>query len=154
MLLRLQSQRPEAEAECAGDQLGERLGRLWDRQEQLFSELIASYRTLLRLPMVPMVGPSLMRLLEAEVAGLRALADRLELWSGQCQESGFAGQRRAQRDSLAEALAELEAAEAIVFADAEANRVLMGRSGGRRAVACQQLLNTALRFEEGLAAIP
>ncbi len=154
LLLQLQSQRPEAEVELSSDQLGERLGRLWDLQEQLFSELIASYRTLLRLPMVPMTGPSLTRLLAAEVAGLRALAERLELWSLQGQERHSPRQHREQQDNLAEALADLEAAEATVFADAEANAVLMGRSGGRRAVASQQLLNTALSFEAAWEVLP
>jgi hypothetical protein len=147
MLLQLQSQRPEAEVELSSDWLGERVGRLWDLQEQLFSELIASYRTLLRLPMIAMAGPSLTRLLAAEVAGLRTLADRLDLWSLQDHDSWSPRQQPDQRDNLAKALAELEAAEATVFADAEANALLMARSGGRRAVACQQLLDTALRFE-------
>jgi len=154
MLLQLQSQRPEAEVELSSDRLGERMGRLWDLQEQLFSELIASYRTLLRLPMVAMAGPSLTHLLAAEVAGLRALANRLDLWSLQGQESWSPRQQRDQRDNLAEALADLEAAEATVFADAEANALLMARSGGRRAVACQQLLDTALRFEAAREALP
>ncbi len=153
-LLQLQSQRPEAEAELTGDQLGERLGRLWDLQEQLLSSLIASYRTLLRLPMVPMAGPSLMRLLAAEVAGLRALAEWLDLWSLHGQEGGWREQHRPADDRLATALQELEAAEATVFADAQANAVLMGRSGGRRAVACQQLLNSALTFEAAWDAMP
>ena len=57
-------------------------------------------------------------------------------------------------DPLTASVAELEAAEATVFADAEANAVLMARSGGRRAVACQQLLDTALRFEAAREALP
>jgi len=153
MLFQLQNQRPEAEAELEGDQFGVRLRRLWDLQEQLFSELIGSYRTLLRLPMVPMTGPSLSSLLAVEVAGLRALSDWLDLLSQQSQESTAAWQRRQQRAKILEVLAALEAAEAAVFDDPEANAVLMGSTGGRRAVACQQLLNTAIRFEADLDAI-
>ncbi len=154
MLLQLQSQRPEAEVELGSDRLGERLGRLWDLQEQLLSSLIASFRTLLRLPMVPMTGPSLTRLLAAEVASLRALADRLDLWNGHGTESAWLRQRRPADDSLSAALRELEAAEVGMFSDAEANALVMGRSGGRRAVACQQLLSTAIAFETVWAATP
>jgi len=149
-LLQLQSQRPEAETELSNDRLGEQLRCLWDLQEQLYSSLIGSYRTLLRLPMVPMIGPSLTRLLAAEVAGLRVLADRLDLWSNQSQDISFLRRRREEDNDLAAALADLEAAEANVFADADANALLMARSGGRRAVACQQLLSSAIRFEEGI----
>ena len=154
MLLKLQSQRPEAEMELADDRLGERLGRLWDLQDQLLSSLIASYRTLLRLPMLPMTGAGLTRLLAAEVAALRTLAGRLDLWSVHWPESGWLRQRQQTGQELADALQELEAAEATVFADAESNRVLMGRSGGRRAVACQQLLSSAIDFETAWAAMP
>jgi hypothetical protein len=153
MVLQLQNQRPEAEMELDADQLGERLRRLWDLHEQLFSELIASYRTLLRLPMVPMSGTSLTGLLAAEVTGLRALSDWLDLWNLQSQESVAPWRRRQPQTKLVEALAALEAAEATVFADPEANAVLMGSTGGRRAVACQQLLNTAIRFEADLDAM-
>jgi hypothetical protein len=154
MQLKLQTQRPEAELELAADQLGERLGRLWDLQEQLLLSLIASYRTLLRIPMVPMPGPSLSRLLSVEVAALRTLADRLDLWSLHWPESRWLGQRRHRENSLAGALAQLEAAEVLVFADAEANEVLIGHCGGRRAVACQQLLSCAIDFETAWAATP
>jgi len=154
LLLQLQTQRPEAEVELTTDQLGERLGRLWDLQEQLLLSLIASYRTLLRIPMVPMPGPSLSQLLSVEVAALRTLADRVDLWSLHWPESRWLGQRPHRENSLAEALAQLEAAEALVFADAEANQVLMGHCGGRRAVACQQLLNSAIDFETDWAAMP
>jgi uncharacterized membrane protein YccC len=154
MLLKLQSQRPEAEMELADDRLGERLGRLWDLQDQLLSSLIASYRTLLRLPMLPMTGAGLTRLLAAEVAALRTLAGRLDLWSVHWPENGWLRQRQQTGQELADALQELEAAEATVFADAESNRVLMGRSGGRRAVACQQLLSSANDFETDWAAMP
>ncbi|MFZ0408723.1 MAG: FUSC family protein [Cyanobium sp.] len=154
MLLQLQSQRPDAETELANDGLGERFGRLWDLQEQLLSSLIASYRTLLRLPMVPMAGASLTRLLAAEVAGLRAVADRLDLWSRHWPESGWMRQPANPVNSLRVALDELETAEETVFGDAEANRVLMTRSGGRRAVACQQLLNSAITFEADWRAVP
>ncbi|MEI6031308.1 MAG: FUSC family protein [Synechococcaceae cyanobacterium ELA739] len=150
LLLQLQSQRPEAETELTSDRLGKGLRSLWDLQEQLYSSLIASYRTLLRLPMVPMIGPSLTRLLAAEVAGLRAVADRLDLWSRQSQDLAIFKQRRDQDNDLAAALADLESAEAGVFADAGANALLMARSGGRRAVACQQLLSSAIRFEEDI----
>ncbi len=46
LILEHQNQRSDAVAELGHDRLGERLAQLWARQEQLWNELIACYRTL------------------------------------------------------------------------------------------------------------
>ena len=156
-ILALQANRVDARTELQSDGLGQRLGRLWDLQEQLLSELIAIYRTLLRLPMVPMAGPSLQALLAAEVAALAAAADWLELWASSWPEAPGAlvrlGPRPAAED-LARAIQGLEQAELGVFADPQANATLMAGSGGRRAVACQQLLLALQRFGQDWQSVP
>ena len=153
----LQSNRVEAIAELESDALGVRLGRLWDLQEQLLSELIGHYRTLLRLPMVPMNSPSLQALLVAEIAALSAAADCLDHWSKVWPEqSGPQGIGPAESPlgAIQAAALGLDRAEAAVFRDPEANRILMLASGGRRAVACQQLLLTAQWFDAAWQAVP
>jgi len=156
-ILALQSNRVDARTELESDVLGLRLGRLWDLQEQLLSELFAHYRTLLRLPMVPMEGASLQALLEAEIAALGATADCLDHWGGHWPEAAKAngnGVGKADRDSVQAAALALEQAESGVFGDPEANRIMMSASGGRRAVACQQLLITTQWFDAAWKALP
>ncbi len=156
LILAQQSQRPEAVAELGNDRLGERLGRLWDRQEQLWSELIATYRTLLRLPPLPRSHGALAPLIEAEAVLLEAAADRLEQWAG-CWPNP--PRRRAPAaegagDPLARAGRDLEAAEMGLFNDANATAILLSGSGGRRAVACSQVLLALESFEAAWRATP
>ena len=156
-ILVLQSNRVDARTELESDALGVRLGRLWDLQEQLLSELIAHYRTLLRLPMVPMDSPSLQDLLTAEIGALEATADCLDHWSSHWPENAKGNGNAADqpyREAAQAAAFALEQAEAAVFDDPEANRILMTASGGRRAVTCQQLLITIQRFEAAWKAVP
>ncbi|MEY3758293.1 MAG: hypothetical protein RLZZ263_1447 [Cyanobacteriota bacterium] len=156
-ILALQANRVDARTELQSDGLGQRLGRLWDLQEQLLSELIAIYRTLLRLPMVPMAGSSLQALLAAEVAALAAAADWLELWASSWPDAPGALARQGPRpaaEDLARAIQVLEQAELGVFGDPQANATLMAGSGGRRAVACQQLLLALQRFGQDWQSVP
>jgi len=156
-ILVLQSNRVDARTELESDALGVRLGRLWDLQEQLLSELIAHYRTLLRLPMVPMDSPSLQDLLTAEIGALEATANCLDHWSSHWPENAKGNVNAADqpyREAVQAAAFALEQAEAAVFDDPEANRILMTASGGRRAVTCQQLLITIQRFEAAWKAVP
>ena len=55
---------------------------------------------------------------------------------------------------LAEEIRALELAEQAVFGDPQANATLMAGSGGRRAVACHQLLQAMQRFEQNWQAVP
>jgi uncharacterized membrane protein YccC len=156
LILEHRNQRGDAEVECGGDRLAERLARLWDRQEQLWSELIACYRTLLRLPPLPRRHGSLAHLIEVEAALLEAAADRLETWAG-CWPSPPPRHRitaQDEGDSLATAGRNLEAAEMGLFEDAEATALLLGGSGGRRAVACSQVLLALQGFEVAWRATP
>ena len=156
-ILALQNNRVDARTELESDALGLRLGRLWDLQEQLLSELIAHYRTLLRLPMVPMNSPRLQALLTAEIGALRATADCLDHWSNHWPEAAKGNGNAADqpyKDAVQAASLALEQAEAGVFGDPEANRILMLASGGRRAVACQQLLITVEWFGVAWKAVP
>ena len=156
-ILALQANRVDARTELQSDGLGQRLGRLWDLQEQLLSELIAIYRTLLRLPMVPMAGSGLQALLIAEMAALAAAADWLELWASSWPEAPGALARQGPRpaaEDLSRAIQGLEQAELGVFADPQANATLMAGSGGRRAVACQQLLLALQRFGQDWQRVP
>ena len=155
LILEHQNQRADAMEELGNDRLGERLARLWDRQEQLWSELIAIYRTLLRLPPLPRRHAALSRLIEAEAVLLEAAADQLELWAG-CWPNPPRRRGRAQTDGdpLAKAGRDLEAAELGLFDDAEATAVLLSGSGGRRAVACSQVLLALQSFEEAWRATP
>ena len=156
LILEHQNQRSDAMAELGNDHLGERLARLWDRQEQLWSELIACYRTLLRLPPLPHKRGPLAAVIAAEAALLEAAADRLETWAG-CWPSppprrGIMAQ--GDGDPLASAGRNLEAAESGLFEDAEATALLLGGSGGRRAVACSQVLLALHGFEAAWRATP
>lgn len=156
LILAQQSQRPEAVAELGNDQLAERLGRLWDRQEQLWSELIATYRTLLRLPPLPRCHGSLAPLIEAEAVLLEAAADRLERWAGCWPNPPHRRGPAAEGDGdrLARAGRDLEAAEIGLFDDANATAILLRASGGRRAVACSQVLLALQSFEAAWRATP
>jgi len=156
LILEQQSQRTAAEVELGSDWLGQRLARLWDRQEQLWSELIASYRTLVRLPPLPPRHGSLARLLEAKVALLEAVADRLEQWAvawpTPSRSQTEAGQSRG--DVLQRVGRDLETAEMGLFEDDEASILLLAGSGGRRAVTCQQVLRSIQGFERAWRATP
>jgi len=156
-ILALEANRVDAMTELESDDLGVRLGRLWDLQEQLLSELIAVYRTLLRLPVMPMESATLQALLASEIAALRVTADCLEHWSKLWPERSWQGATGPDESLLgalqASSLA-LEQAEVAAFQDPEANRILMMASGGRRAVACQQLLLTTQCFYTAWKAVP
>jgi len=156
LILEHQNQRVDAAVELGADRLGERLARLWDRQEQLWSDLIASYRTLLRLPPLPRRHGPLAHLIEAEAALLEVAADRLEQWAGSWPSSpprrGMAAER--EGDPLTKARDNLEAAEMDLFEDGEATALLLAGSGGRRAVACSQVLVAVQGFEAAWRATP
>jgi hypothetical protein len=156
LILEQQNQRADAAVELGSDQIGERLARLWDRQEQLWSDLISSYRTLLRLPPLPRRHGSLAHLIDKEAALLEAVANRLETWAS-CWPSPPKQLRITAEgvgDPLGTAGRNLEHAEVGLFEDAEATVILIGSSGGRRAVACSQLLLGVQGFEEAWRATP
>jgi uncharacterized membrane protein YccC len=154
LILEHQNQRVDAAVELGADQIGERLVRLWDRQEQLWSDLISSYRTLLRLPPVPHRQGSLIQLLEAKVAVLEAVADRLELWATSWPAPPRSSTPARDGDVLQRVGRDLESAEIGLFEDAEATAVLMAGSGARRTVACQQVLLAVEGFEKAWRATP
>lgn len=154
LILEHQNQRVDAAVELGADQIGERLVRLWDRQEQLWSDLISSYRTLLRLPPVPHRQGSLIQLLEAKVAVLEAVADRLELWATSWPAPARSSTPARDGDVLQRVGRDLETAEIGLFEDAEATAVLMAGSGARRTVACQQVLLAVEGFEKAWRATP
>ena len=147
ILLQTQSLRNEAEQEISSNEQRETLGSLWDLQRGLLYSFIATFRTLLRLQTMPAGFASLTLLLMAEVEGLRALAKRLDFWSqswpdGSCMRDGSD-----EQNGLIEALKKLEDAEIAVFADGMASQAMIKIGGGRRAVACHQLLQSAIDFE-------
>ena len=154
LILEHQNQRVDATVELGADQIGERLVRLWDRQEQLWSDLIASYRTLLRLPPVPHHHGSLIQLLQAKVAVLEAVADRLELWATSWPAPPRSPTPAGDGEVLERVGRDLESAEIGLFEDAEATAVLMAGSGARRTVACQQVLLAVEGFEKAWRATP
>jgi hypothetical protein len=154
LILEHQNQRVDAAVELGADQIGERLVRLWDRQEQLWSDLISSYRTLLRLPPVPHRQGSLIQLLEAKVAVLEAVADRLELWATSWPAPPRSSTPAGVADVLQRVGRDLETAEIGLFEDAEATALLMAGSGARRTVACQQVLLAVEGFEKAWRATP
>jgi len=154
LILEHQNQRVDAAVELGADQIGERLVRLWDRQAQLWSDLISSYRTLLRLPPVPHRQGSLIQLLEAKVAVLEAVADRLELWATSWPAPPRSSTPARDGDVLQRVGRDLETAEIGLFEDAEATAVLMAGSGARRTVACQQVLLAVEGFEKAWRATP
>ena len=154
LILEHQNQRVDAAVELGADQIGERLVRLWDRQEQLWSDLISSYRTLLRLPPVPHRQGSLIQLLEAKVAVLEAVADRLQLWATSWPAPPRSSTPARDGDVLQRVGRDLETAEIGLFEDAEATAVLMAGSGARRTVACQQVLLAVEGFEKAWRATP
>jgi len=154
LILEHQNQRVDATVELGADQIGERLVRLWDRQEQLWSDLIASYRTLLRLPPVPHHQGSLIQLLQAKVAVLEAVADRLELWATSWPAPPRSSTPAGVGDVLQRVGRDLETAEIGLFEDAEATALLMAGSGARRTVACQQVLLAVEGFEKAWRATP
>jgi len=156
LILEHQNQRGDAAVELGNDRVGRRLARLWDRQEQLWSELIASYRTLLRLPPLPRYHGPLAELVRAEASVLDTVADRLELWAG-CWPSPPPRQGMTAQgggDPLDRAGHNLEAAERGLFEDAEATALLLAGTGGRRAVVCSQLLQAVQGFEAAWRATP
>ena len=156
LILEQQGQRDDAAVELGSDWIGERLSRLWDRQEQLWSELLASYRTLVRLPPLPRRHGSLAHLLEAKVALLEAVADRLEQWAiaGPTPPRWRTQASQGDGDVLQRVGRDLEIAEMGLFEDPEASALLLAGSGGRRAVTCQQVLRAIQGFERAWRATP
>jgi uncharacterized membrane protein YccC len=156
LILEQQGQRTDAAVELGSDWLGQRLARLWDRQEQLWSALLASYRTLVRLPPLPRRHGSLAHLLEAKVALLEAVADRLEQWAlvGPTPPRWRTQTTPGNGDALQRVGRDLETAEMGLFEDPEAAALLLAGSGGRRAVTCQQVLRAVQGFEQAWRATP
>jgi uncharacterized membrane protein YccC len=152
--LKLQNQRQEARLELVADRIGQRLERIWDLQEQWLSSAISHYRTLLRLPPLTAHSPSLEALQQAECDLFEALAERLELWAQRWPEGRGLADGANAPEALERARLALEQAEAAVFADPVANAVLMGSSGGRRAITCHQLHDNWLSFERQWQAVP
>ena len=152
--LRLQSQRQEARLELSNDRIGQRIGRIWDLQEQWLSGAISHYRTLLRLPPLTVHSPSLEALQQAECQLFEALAERLELWAEHWPEGRWLASPAQAPEALEAARQALESAEATVFADPIANAVLLSSSGGRRAITCHQLHDGWLSFERQWQAVP
>ena len=148
--LQLQNQRQEASQELGYDRLGERMQRLWDLQEQWLSAVIGNYRTLLRLPVVPLTSPSLKTLMEAEHDLLQDLADQLDGWAQHWPDAPILGAYAAAGPDLER----LELAEQSAFQDPLATAVLLGSSGGRRAITCHQLVEATRGFEAAWAAVP
>ena len=154
LILEHQNQRSDAMEELGNDHLGERLARIWDRQEQLWSELIASYRTLLRLPPLPRHHAPLAQVVEAEADLLESVANRLDLWAGRWPVPPPGAPWEGGGDPLRQCGARLEAAERDLFEDPEATALLLAGSGGRRAVACTQVLQAVQSFEAAWRATP
>jgi len=154
LILEHQNQRSDAMEELGNDHLGERLARLWDRQEQLWSELIACYRTLLRLPPLPRHHAPLAQVVEAEADLLETVANRLDLWAGRWPVPPAGAPWEGGGDPLRQCGARLEAAERDLFEDPEATALLLAGFGGRRAVACTQVLQAVQSFEAAWRAVP
>ena len=148
--LQLQNQRQEASQELGPDRMGERMQRLWDLQEQWLSAVISHYRTTLRLPVVPLTSPSLKALMEAEHSLLQDLADQLDGWAQHWPNAPPLGAKAPAGPDLER----LEQAETSAFQDPLATAVLLGSSGGRRAITCHQLVEASRGFEAAWAAVP
>jgi hypothetical protein len=147
-LLELQNQRPAAKVELGTDGAGEHYLRLWDLEEQFFGELIGYYRTLLRLPMVPMEGTSLEAVLTAEVNLLRQSAQLLCAWANHWPEGrpkNTAALGKGQQWPWEEALVQ---AEQELFKDPASSEIMLQKGRGRRAMLCQQLAAAMGRFEQ------
>ena len=148
--IQLQNQRQEASQELGPDRMGERMQRLWDLQEQWLSAVISHYRTMLRLPVVPLTSPGLKALMEAEHSLLQDLADQLDGWAQHWPNAPPLGANAAAGPDLER----LEQAETSAFQDPLATAVLLGSSGGRRAITCHQLVEASRGFEAAWAAVP
>ena len=148
--IQLQNQRQEASQELGPDRMGERMQRLWDLQEQWLSAVISHYRTMLRLPVVPLTSPGLKALMEAEHSLLQDLADQLDGWAQHWPNAPPLGGNTAAGPDLER----LEQAETSAFQDPLATAVLLGSSGGRRAITCHQLVEATRGFEAAWAAVP
>ena len=148
--IQLQNQRQEASQELGPDRMGERMQRLWDLQEQWLSAVISHYRTMLRLPVVPLTSPGLKALMEAEHSLLQDLADQLDGWAQHWPNAPPLGANAAAGPDLER----LEQAETSAFHDPLATAVLLGSSGGRRAITCHQLVEASRGFEAAWAAVP
>ena len=148
--LQLQNQRQEASQELGPDRMGERMQRLWDLQEQWLSAVISHYRTMLRLPVVPLTSPGLKALMEAEHSLLQDLADQLDGWAQHWPNAPPLGAKATAGPDLER----LEQAETSAFQDPLATAVLLGSSGGRRAITCHQLVEASRGFEAAWAAVP
>jgi uncharacterized membrane protein YccC len=148
--LQLQNKRQEASQELGPDGMGERMQRLWDLQEQWLSAVISHYRTMLRLPVVPLTSPGLKALMEAEHFLLKDLADQLDGWAKHWPSAPPLGANATAGTDLER----LEQAEKSAFQDPLATAVLLGSSGGRRAITCHQLVEASRGFEAAWAAVP
>ena len=148
--IQLQNQRQEASQELGPDRMGERMQRLWDLQEKWLSAVISHYRTMLRLPVVPLSSPGLKALMEAEHSLLQDLADQLDGWAQVWPSAPPLGANAAAGPDLER----LEQAETSAFQDPLATAVLLGSSGGRRAITCHQLVEATRGFEAAWAAVP
>jgi uncharacterized membrane protein YgaE (UPF0421/DUF939 family) len=148
--IQLQNQRQEANQELGPDRMGERMQRLWDLQEKWLSAVISHYRTMLRLPVVPLSSPGLKALMEAEHSLLQDLADQLDGWAQVWPSAPPLGANAAAGPDLER----LEQAETSAFQDPLATAVLLGSSGGRRAITCHQLVEATRGFEAAWAAVP
>jgi len=148
--LQLQNLRQEAHQELGYDRMGERMQRLWDLQEQWLSAVISHYRTMLRLPVVPLTSPGLKALMEAEHFLLKDLADQLDGWAKHWPSAPPLGANATAGPDLER----LEQAETSAFQDPLATAVLLGSSGGRRAITCHQLVEASRGFEAAWAAVP
>ena len=148
--IQLQNQRQEASQELGPDRMGERMQRLWDLQEQWLSAVISHYRTMLRLPVVPLTSPGLKALMEAEHFLLQDLADQLDGWAQHWPSAPPLGANATAGPDLER----LEQAETSAFQDPLASAVLLGSSGGRRAITCHQLVEASRGFEAAWAAVP
>lgn len=152
-LLALQNQRPDANVELGTDHAGEYLLRLWDLEEQFFSELLGYYRTLLRLPMVPMQGPSFSAVLAAEVNLLHESAQLLRQWALQWPEgrpNNSAARSNGQQWPWEAALVQ---AEQELFNDPASSEIMLQKGRGRREMLCQQLAAALGRFEQSWASL-
>jgi uncharacterized membrane protein YccC len=148
--LQLQNKRQEASQELGPDGMGERMQRLWDLQEQWLSAVISHYRTMLRMPVVPLTSPGLKALMEAEHFLLRDLADKLD----GCAKHWPSAPPLGANATAGPDLERLEQAETSAFQDPLATAVLLGSSGGRRAITCHQLVEASRGFEAAWAAVP
>lgn len=152
-MITLQNLRPDAAAELGIDRVGRQRLQVWNLEDLVFSQFLSAYSTLMRLPMLPMQGAGLQRLLAAELAVLEALAQRCEIWRQQWPWGKGLGQTINGMLPLEAEKNELLAAEQGLFDDELAQHILVSPTGGRRASLCLQLISNAQQFEAAWAEI-